>query len=83
MTGWSREDAIAMERRHVAEGEKRVARQEAIAAEPTSRGHDQLAIAIWNSQGCADIGVLLRFPCFAGRASLRDAHRHYSPSEPG
>jgi uncharacterized coiled-coil protein SlyX len=30
MSGWSPEDAMAMERRHIVEGENRVARQEAL-----------------------------------------------------
>ena len=44
MSGWSPEDAIAMERRHILEGEKRVARQQALAAELIKKGHNQLAL---------------------------------------
>jgi len=43
MSGWSTETAIAMERRHVLEGEHRVARQEALVKELVERGHEQLA----------------------------------------
>jgi DNA-binding PadR family transcriptional regulator len=42
MNGWSPTDTIAMERRHITEGEKRVARQEALVFELTEKGHDQL-----------------------------------------
>jgi hypothetical protein len=45
MSGWSPEDAIAMERRHILEGEKRVARQEALVGKLIDYGHDQLALA--------------------------------------
>jgi hypothetical protein len=45
MSGWSIEDALAMERRHIFEGEKRVAQQEALAAGLSRKGHDQLALA--------------------------------------
>jgi uncharacterized coiled-coil protein SlyX len=43
MTGWSPEEAIAMERRHILEGEKRIARQETLVDELIGRGRDQLA----------------------------------------
>jgi hypothetical protein len=43
MTGWSPEKAIAMERRHVLEGEERIARQEVLVKEIVQQGHDQLA----------------------------------------
>jgi hypothetical protein len=45
MGGWSIEDALAMERRHVLEGEKRIARQEALAANLSWKGRDKLAFA--------------------------------------
>ena len=41
MSSWSPADAIAMERRHIIEGEKRVARQEALVLEQIERGHVQ------------------------------------------
>jgi hypothetical protein len=42
---WSIEDALAMERRHILEGEKRIARQEALAAELSWKERDKLALA--------------------------------------
>ncbi|SEE99408.1 hypothetical protein SAMN05519104_7553 [Rhizobiales bacterium GAS188] len=42
MNGWL-EDAITMERRHILEGEKRVARQEALVAELIGKRRDDLA----------------------------------------
>jgi hypothetical protein len=45
MGGWSIEDALAMERRHILEGEKRIARQEALAAQLSWKGRDKLALA--------------------------------------
>jgi len=43
MSGSSREDTIAMERRHISEGEKRVARQQSLVGELIEKGHDGLA----------------------------------------
>jgi hypothetical protein len=43
MSDWSPKEAIAMERRHVLEGEKRVVRQLALVAKLDGRGNDQLA----------------------------------------
>jgi hypothetical protein len=45
MGALSIEDVIAMERRHVLEGEQRIARQEALAADLKWKGRDQLALA--------------------------------------
>jgi hypothetical protein len=42
MSGWSREYAIALERRHISEGEQRVARQEALATRLIAEGHEKL-----------------------------------------
>ena len=42
MSGWSPADAIAMERRHIREGEKRAARQETLVLELIEKGHDQI-----------------------------------------
>lgn len=38
MTGWDREAAIAMERRHIADGERRIERQQAFIARLVQRG---------------------------------------------
>jgi hypothetical protein len=43
MSDWSPEDAIAMERRHILEGEKRITRQETLVVELKEKGHDELA----------------------------------------
>jgi hypothetical protein len=42
MSDWSPENAIAMERRHILEGETRVARQEALVGRLIESGLDQL-----------------------------------------
>ena len=42
MSGWSPKDAIAMERRHILEGEKRVARQEALVRGLIEKGHNRI-----------------------------------------
>ena len=42
MGGWSCKDAIGMERRHILEGEKRVARREALVEKLIENRHDQL-----------------------------------------
>ena len=42
MSDWSPETAIAMERRHILEGEKRIARQETLVGKLIESGHDQL-----------------------------------------
>jgi hypothetical protein len=44
MSGWSPQEAIVMERRHILEGEKRIARQEALVRELIDSKHDQLAV---------------------------------------
>ena len=41
MGAWSHEEAIAMEERHIAEGEVRVARQEALVAKLIEKGHGE------------------------------------------
>jgi hypothetical protein len=48
MSGWSPEEAMGMERRHIVEGEKRVARQEALAGELIAKRYHRIADeAIW------------------------------------
>ena len=42
MSGFSPTRALAMERRHILEGEKRVARQEALVRELTEKGHSSM-----------------------------------------
>jgi hypothetical protein len=43
MSGWSPQQAIAMERRHIKAAEKRIVRQEALVNELVEQGHEQLA----------------------------------------
>jgi hypothetical protein len=43
MSPWSPEETIAMERRHILEGEKRVARQEALTGELIEKGYYHIA----------------------------------------
>jgi hypothetical protein len=43
MADWSPATAIAQERRHVLEGEERVARQEALVKKTVEQGHAELA----------------------------------------
>jgi len=42
MNVWSRKDAIAMELRHILEGENRISRQEMLMSELIRKGHDSL-----------------------------------------
>ena len=42
MSGWSPKEAIAMERRHVLEGENRIARQLVLVAKLNRGGNDRL-----------------------------------------
>jgi hypothetical protein len=42
---WSRRDAIAMERRHIREGEERIARQDVLMEEMIQKGQDKLALS--------------------------------------
>jgi hypothetical protein len=44
MSGWSPQEAIAMERRHILEGERRIARQEALVRKLIDAKRDQLAL---------------------------------------
>jgi hypothetical protein len=43
MVGWSPQEAMAMERRHILEGEKRVARQKALVGELVVKRRDRNA----------------------------------------
>jgi hypothetical protein len=71
MNGWSPEDAIAMERRHILEGEKRVARQEALVKELTEKGHDRIV-----PQSNELLGVL-RALLELSRERLQDLEHRY------
>jgi hypothetical protein len=43
MIGWSPQEAMTMERRHILEGEKRVARQKALMGELIAKHYDRTA----------------------------------------
>ena len=61
-----------MERRHILEGEKRVARQEALVGKLIENGHDQLVRAANEVLG------LLRQSLELSRERLRDLEDRYS-----
>ena len=42
MNVWSRNDAIAMELRHISKGEEMIARQKAVVARLAEAGHDKM-----------------------------------------
>ena len=71
MSDWSPEEAIAMEQRHVSEGEKRVCRQETLVREVTERGSDLL---VFKSN---ELLSLLRKSLELSRARLRDLEARY------
>ena len=71
MSDWSPEKAIAMERHHILEGEKRVSRQEALVGKLIENGHDQLVRAANEVLG------LLRESLELSRERLRDLENRY------
>jgi hypothetical protein len=71
MSDWSPEKAIAMERRHILEGEKRVSRQEALVGKLIENRHDQIARAANEVLG------LLRESLELSRERLRDLENRY------
>jgi hypothetical protein len=71
MTDWSPEAAIAMERRHVLEGEERVARQETLVKKMVERGNAEL-IHIANQ-----MLDTLRHSLELSRECLRDLEARY------
>jgi hypothetical protein len=72
MSQWSPREAIIMERRHISEGEKRIARQEARVAEVTERGYSQVA------DRCREVLSILRQSLELTRAArLRDLEARY------
>jgi hypothetical protein len=71
MSSWSPADAIAMERRHIIEGEKRVARQEALVLEQIERGHVQ------NMARFQEVLDLFRESLELSRERLRDLELRY------
>ena len=71
MSGWSPADAIAMERRHIREGEKRVALQETLVLELIEKGHDQIVGRANEVLGLISESLEL------SRERLRDLERRY------
>jgi hypothetical protein len=71
MDHWSPDDAIAMERRHIVEGGKRVARQEALVRELVEKGSGHIV------PGANELLHLLRESLGLSRARLRDLEGLY------
>jgi hypothetical protein len=77
MSGFSPEDAMAMERRHILEREQRVARQEALVAKLTEQGRDQFVGRVTQVLG------VLRESLELSRERLRDLERRYHNTPDG
>jgi alanine dehydrogenase len=71
MSGWSPGKAIEMERSHIEEGERRVARQEVLVRQLTNRGHDILV-----REGVGISGLLCE-SLRLSRDRLRDLESRY------
>jgi hypothetical protein len=72
MSDWSPEKAIAMERRHIQEGEKRVSRQEALMGRLIENGGDYQLVHMAN-----EVLSLLRESLEFSRERLRDLEDRY------
>jgi hypothetical protein len=70
MSRWSCNNAIAMERRHILDGEKRVARQEALMSELVEKEHTQLVPM------ATDVLDILRQCLEMSKTRLRDLEGH-------
>ena len=71
MSGWSPEDAIAMERRHILEGEKMVARQEILVRQVVEKRYDRIV------HDANEVLRLLRESVDLSRERLRDLEDRY------
>jgi hypothetical protein len=71
MSNWSPLDAIAMERRHIVEGEQRIAWREILVRQVTERGRDQLI------HDAHEVLRLLREAVDLSRERLRDLEDRY------
>jgi len=71
MGDFSPEAAIAMERRHVLEGERRVARQEALVRELQERGNSRL------TRRANELMSAMRISLELARTRLRDLEDRY------
>ena len=74
MIGWSPLDAVAMERRHIFDGAKRVARQKALVDELIASHRDGLA------RTGNELLVLLQESLALSRARLADLESHFGAS---
>jgi hypothetical protein len=72
MSDWSPEQAIAMERRHILEGEKRVSRQEALVEELIQKGGRYQLV-----QTAHEVLSLLRASLELSWERLRDLEHRY------
>jgi N-glycosylase/DNA lyase len=73
MSGFSPEDAMDMEKRHILEGEQRVARQEALIEKLREQGRDQFV------RRASQVLDVLRESLELSRERLRDLeHRYHS-----
>jgi hypothetical protein len=66
MNGWSREDGIAMERRHILEGEQLLAKQQALMEKLIAEGHHGLV------ETASELLGILRESVELSRARLRE-----------
>ena len=66
MNDWSREDGIAMERRHISEGEQLLAKQQALMEKLIAEGHHGLV------ETANELLGILRESLELSRARLRD-----------
>jgi hypothetical protein len=71
MSGWSPDHAIAMERRHILEGEKRVVHQQALVDELIGRGLGHLM------PSANEVLTILRDSLGLSRERLRDLENRY------
>jgi len=75
MSGWSPAEAIAMERRHIAEGKERVAVYERRVAELARNGRSESLIRLFN-----ETLSLLRQSLDFSKTRLRDLESRYGKS---
>ena len=71
MSGWSPEDAIAMERRHILEGEKMVVRQEILVRQVIEKRYDHIV------HDANEVLRLLRESVDLSKDRLRDLEHRY------
>ena len=74
MNGWSREDGIAMERRHIIQGEQLLATQQALMEKLIAEGHHGLV------ETASELLGIFRESVELSRARLRELeHRRGEP----